>query len=231
MAIFKNLLFLIIFFSFSTHSVELPPLQCLKDVKLIAKDWGAKEWKNRINKNFIAPTNSFGDWVIVRDFKKAVTITKENENRSIIIALDKKNCQREMRVIQKKQSRLSLKKSDKDLKRFVSESSGVFYFISPSMPLSVKGIKPALKAAKKLGVKFFPVLDPAVKKKDMGLVHQIAVKNGLAEIHQFDSFEFRMRNVYIHYPAMIGFKDGKILDVKKYGYEDNFLEDIKLVLK
>lgn len=231
MSITKYFLFLFTFLSFNSHSVELPPLQCLKDVKSIANDWGAKEWKNRINKNFIAPTNTFGDWVIVRDFKKAVTITKENENRSIIIAIDKKNCQREMKVIQKKRSRLSLKKTDQDLKRFVSESRGVFYFISPSMPLSVKGIKPAFAAAKEMGVKFYPVLDPAVKKKDMGLAHQIAVENGLAEIHQFDSFEFRMRNVYIHYPTLIGFKDGKILDVKKYGYEDNFLEDIKLVLK
>ncbi len=101
-------------------------------------------------------------------------------------------------------------KTDVDLEKFVdANKKGVIYVWSKRMGLSERGIADIKKASGKLKL---PVL--------------------ILEDKEIDSMEFKMRDVGNHYPAIMVFKDSKIIPGVKHGYEksDLYQSDITRML-
>ncbi len=208
-------------------------MACPDKVKTFLKDWKAtgvwqEEREAGLGKAFYAsPTNVIGEWVLVRRIPKGTVLSRSRDTGRIEVLLDEKKCSPEVKTFTHKRTQGF---SDKELSEFVLKNkTGVIYVWSPRMDLSVKGISEIRKAAQDKKLPLLILLDkdvtPAEKLKLEKSVGKDAVKT-------VDSFELRMRHAELHFPAILVFKNKKILSEVKYGYEkadrykldlDNFL--------
>ena len=85
------------------------------------------------------------------------------------------------------------------------------------MGLSEKGLKEIKLATKAMKLPVLLLMDKEVSDKELAGLNK---KMGKDVTRRIDSFDFKMRNVSMHFPALIVFKDGKILSGVKYGYEN-----------
>lgn len=225
-------------FSLDSNSIELPEdIACQGKILELAKRWKVSgEWKTRGNESFLAKTDIFGDWMIVQEAEKSVSAIKENQVRSIAVTFDKATCRSQMKVVEKTKANQQKKDligrkllDDRKIEGLVKEGQGIFYFLSPHMPLSINGIESISKAAKKYHLNVTFIVDP--RTTNQVKIDKIARDHSLLQVYQTNSFEFLMRNAYIHFPAVFFYADGKILDFVKYGYEADYSWDIKRVFK
>src|SRR5688572_13392939 len=87
--------------------------------------------------------------------------------------------------------------SDADYQRTLRENPRVlFYALSPSMPLSVDGLKEIRSAAEDLRARLVVLVDPAATAKD-------AASIDYPELRLQRSSELRNRGLQLHYPTVI----------------------------
>jgi hypothetical protein len=98
------------------------------------------------------------------------------------------------------------------------------------MGLSEKGMSEIREAAKKKKLPLLVLLDKEVSKQE---VVKLKSKYGSGNVVQADSFELKMRNASQHFPALLVFKNKKILTKVKYGYEkaSQYELDLERMLK
>lgn len=210
----KVLLFL--FLISAAHSApDVDQLPCAQKVKEQLSEWKAtNEWiKHHIgglkDQFFASPTNVFGEWILLRKVAAGVVVAKTGQHGRIEALIKTGGCTKEVKSYPHSIPEKNLK-SDKDIKKFVeTHKTGVIYVWSPQMGLSEKGKGQISKASKKLKL---PLL--------------------ILEDSEVDSLEFKMRNVDQHYPAVLVFKDSKIVSGVKHGYEksDRYQSDITRML-
>ncbi len=225
------LLFIIL--NLPVFSTELPPLACQDKVNSFLKEWKTTgEWQEEreagLGKSFFAsPTNEIGEWVLVRRIPEGTVLSRSRDAGRIEVMLDQKKCSPLVKSFSHKRTQGF---SDKDLAEFVSKNkTGVIYVWSPRMDLSVKGIAEIKKAAKDKKLPLLILLD-----KDVSAAEKSQLEKALGKdvVKTADSFELRMRHVEMHFPAVLVFKNKKMVSKVKYGYEkadrykldlDNFL--------
>lgn len=108
--------------------------------------------------------------------------------------------------------------TDQDIGKYIrAKKTGVIYVWSPRMGLSEKGLKEIKLATKAMKLPVLLLMDKDVTDKE---AEDFSKKIGKDATRRIDSFDFKMRNVTMHFPALIFFKDGKILSGVKYGHEN-----------
>jgi hypothetical protein len=97
---------------------------------------------------------------------------------------------------------------------------GIVYAWSPHMPFSVNGFATIKKAAAKLGLEVFPVLDPGA---DATAARAAVEKNGLDQsaMMRMESTELFERNMPNHYPSVIVFSGGKVVGPTIPGFKES----------
>jgi hypothetical protein len=223
---------LILFFLFHTAQASvIDILPCQKDLNSMSKEWKATgDWKKEMQgglKNFFyaSPTDKIGEWVLTRSVKDGSVISKISQNGRIEVSFQGKDC-RKIAKTYSHPAPLKGHKIDSDLQRFVSKNKeGVFYVWSPRMALSQKGISEIKDAAKKLKLPLMVLLDKEVSEDEHKKLTKLL---GKPSTQRVDSLELKMRNVSQHFPALLVFKDSKILSEVKYGYEksDRYKSDL-----
>ncbi len=232
MLLMMHVLFLLI--ALSSFAVELPPMACPDKVKTILTEWNAsKEWQEEkqagLKSSFFAtPTNKVGEWVLVRRIPTGTVVSKARDDGRIEIVFDEKKCDSKTKTYtHKKRGGFG----DSDLEAFIKKNkTGVIYVWSPRMSLSENGIKEIQTAARS---KKLPVL--VLMDKDLPESERLKLQTKLGKdvTRTVDSFELSMRHVQMHFPALLVFKDQKILPGVKYGYEkaDRYKLDLNKLLR
>lgn len=229
----KALLFLL--FVSSAHAALFDTFLCKKQLEALSAEWKATgKWEQQYldgldNTFYSSPTDKIGEWIVTKQIVDGSAISKISQSGRIEVAFKGKDCTREEKAYPHTLPAAPMK-SDKDVAAFVTENKeGVIYIWSPRMVLSQNAIPEIKKAAAELKLPVLILLDKDVKKKELTKLRK---KLGPVDTAQIDSFEFRMRNVGQHFPAMLVFKDSKILPEVKYGYEksDRFKLDVTNML-
>lgn len=194
---------------------DVDQLPCAPKVKEQLSEWKAsKEWiRHHIgglkDQFFASPTQIIGEWVLLRKVPSGVVVAKTSQQGRIEALIKTAGCSKEVKTYPHSMPDKK-KKTDKELRDFItSHKTGVIYVWSPQMGLSEKGKGQITQASKKLKL---PLL--------------------ILEDSEVDSLEFKMRNVDQHYPAVLVFKDSKIVSGVKHGYEksDRYQSDISRML-
>jgi hypothetical protein len=233
----KKFVFVLTFLmSFIVYADALDEYRCQEKLRKFIHEWKPdgqweKQYQAGLESYFHASaTQTFGEWVLVRDIPKGVVLAKTDQNGRIEIELIEPDCQQREKVYPHDAPVVGFK-SDKDIAEFMSKhKSGVIYVWSPRMTLSLRGISEIQKATKELKLALLVLLDKQVRDDEL---KELRKSLGLELTTRVDSFEFRMRKIGQHYPAMLVFKDSKILPVVKYGFEKSYRykSDLTLILR
>ncbi len=225
---------LLLIISVSSFALELPPLACPEKVKSILKEWKAtNDWQEEKQAGlkgsfFASPTDKVGEWVLARRIPNGTVLSKARDDGRIEIVFDEKKCDSKTKTYtHKKPSGFT----DTELESFVKKNkTGVIYVWSPRMSLSENGIKEIQTAARS---KKLPVLVLMDKDLPASERQKLEKKLGKDVTRTVDSFELNMRHVQMHFPALLVFKDQKILPGVKYGYEkaDRYKLDLIKLLR
>ena len=172
---------------------------------------------------FRTPTSEFGHWleiVIDADGLPSVFSIK----KSIVMSHEfNSTCQDKLGL--KPGMDFSLRTSDKskstwfgdaDLKKLMLKSNeGLIYVWSPEMTYSAQYYKYFRDVAKKLNLTFTPILDPRSQILDV----EKAISNfGIAPTDvKLNSVELYMRNLTVHYPTTLIYKDGQLSNLPIVG--------------
>lgn len=228
-------IFILFFLITTVHASELDKFSCSGKIKELSHEWKSSEkWIKHYQgglKNFFlaSPTSVVGEWVLVRSLPDGSVISKINQSGRIEAAFLGKDCSKDVKTYPHPAPEKNAK-TDKDIATFVSDNKqGAIYIWSPRMTLSQKGIKEIKGAAKKLKLPLLVLMDKNVTDKEL---HSLRKKLGSIDTQKVDSLELRMREVEQHFPALLVFKDSKILPEVKYGFEksDRFQLDLSRML-
>lgn len=230
------ILFLSLILVFVVKASELPDdIACYQQIQELAIKWNAKkEWKSEEETKYVTQTSTFGSWVIYKVGEKESSLIKEDQLSALRVTFNNKTCEFKTSVTTKEDKGSEDPKNkylltDREVQKIISVGKGVFYFISPSMPLSLSGVENIQKAAQKFDAKVFFVMDP--KETNKTKIELIAKNNKLKEIFQTSSYEFEMQKAYLHFPSLLFYSNGKILPYKKYGHDSDFFWDLKRAFK
>ncbi|MBT4791281.1 MAG: hypothetical protein HON90_06900, partial [Halobacteriovoraceae bacterium] len=191
-----SIILLILFNAFCSFAkVNSPTIdQCKKQVKSVLNKWSCDNfWRHQKPSYYFSPTKDFGKWVILNQDTSAYYLAKSGDRSEIRIQVDKKTCKSHLTTFYKKPSNKNI--TDKKLSQLVKKGKGIIYIWSPQMPLSVDGL---------------PIIKKLAKDKKLNLIVLVDPKTNLNKIREYisseflklpNSYELKMRNVYIHYPT------------------------------
>ena len=226
---FLGYVFICMFFSFSLYALEFK--KCKVQTENILKKWSSQNhWKTDINKfTHYTPSHLLGSWIFYTSEKKNIVISKEDQKSKVTITLAKTDCTSSFNIFQKLQSKKrTLAVTDKELIALTYKKTGLIYIWSPHMPLSFQALTSIEKyKSKNQDLETIILVDPNSK------INKLKQKVPLKWLNKADSFELKMRQAYIHYPTILFFKDGKILNRVKYGFESfkNYQHYFNSILK
>ncbi len=217
------------------HASPVETLPCAKDIQSLATEWKAtNEWSKQLqggleNHFFQSPTGIVGEWVVAKKIPQGAVISKIGQGGRIEVSFEGGNCKKVVKSYPHS-APASGHKVDKDINEFVTKNKeGAIYVWSPRMGLSQNGITEIKKASKNLKLPLLVLLD-----KDVSEAEHKKLKKALGNVvtERVDSLDFRMRNVGQHFPAIMVFKDSKILPEVKYGFEksDGYKSDLVRML-
>lgn len=219
----------------SAHAALFDTFKCKKELETLASEWHAKgNWEQFFlegldNTFYSSETDKFGEWIATKQILDGSAMSKISQSGRVEVSFKGKKCEKESKAYPHPAVPANFK-SDKDIGSYVAEKKeGVIYLWSPRMVLSQKGIEEIKKAATELKLPVLVLLDKDVKSKEL---KKLRKKLGPVDTVQFDSFDFRMRNVAQHFPAVLVFKDSRIQPEVKYGFEksDRYQSDVNRML-
>jgi hypothetical protein len=202
---------------------EIEKFPCFSQFKNLLSEWKVtgewtKEFKKGLgNSMLISTTQTFGEWVLVQKIDKGTVIARADDRGRLEVTFKTDKCVQEVKpYLNDKISPQYF--TDKEIANFLKHNkAGVIYLWSPRMGLSEKGIKEIKLATKAMKLPVLILMDKDVSDKEFATLSK---KIGKDVTRRIDSFDFKMRNVSMHFPALMVFKDGKILSGVKYGYEN-----------
>ncbi len=194
---------------------------CAGEAEKISKSWASldewnKQLQNGLKDHFYAsPTAKVGEWVLIKNVSEGVVLSKADQQGRLEVSLKGRGCTKETTLYPHSPAKTAV--TDVEIRRFVEKNSqGLIYVWSPRMPLSQEGIKEIQSAAKQLKLPLLVLMEKDISPTEK---EKLSKKLGPLVVTDVDSFEFKMRNVSQHYPAIISFKNKKILSGVKYGHE------------
>lgn len=222
--------FLLFFVTSLVHASPVDSFPCAGEIDKLANEWKAtKEWSKELQSGleshfYQTPTDKVGEWVLAKKIHQGAVVSKIGQGGRIEVVFDDK-CNKTVNSYPHS-APVPGHKADKDINEFVTKNKeGVIYVWSPRMGFSQKGIAEMKKASSKLKLPLLVLLD-----KDISEVEHKKLKISLGNIvtERVDSLDFRMRKVGQHFPAIMVFKDSKILPEVKYGFEksDGYKSDL-----
>jgi hypothetical protein len=232
MYLMMYMFFLII--ALSSYALELPPMACSEKVKSALEEWKSTgEWQEEKQAGlkgsfFASPTDKVGEWVLARRIPNGTVVSKARDDGRIEIVFDEKKCESKTKTYTHKRPKGF---TDSELESFIKKNkSGVIYVWSPRMSLSQNGIKEIQTAARSKKLPVLILLDKDIPESERA---KLEAKLGKDVTRTVDSFELNMRHVQMHFPALLVFKDQKILPGVKYGYEkaDRYKLDLIKLLR
>ncbi len=225
---------LLLLITLSSFAVELPPMACPEKVNAILKGWKSTgEWQEEKQAGlkgsfFASPTPRVGEWILVRRIPIGTVVSKARDDGRIEVVFDEKKCEAKTKTYtHKKRPGFG----DSDLESFIKKNkTGVIYVWSPRMTLSQNGIKEIQTAARSKKLPVLVLMDKDLPESER---LKLQAKLGKDVTRTVDSFELSMRHVQMHFPALLVFKDQKILPGVKYGYEkaDRYKLDLSKLLR
>lgn len=216
-------------------AANIETMLCYSTFSPLVKEWGATgEWEKHfqggLDKVFLAsPTKKVGEWVVAREVEDGAVIGKVSQNGRIEAFYSKDKCKQTVKTYPHSAPPKD-HKTDKDIAEFISKNkTGVLFVWSPRMGLSKDGVNQIKKASKNLKLPLMVMLDKETSDKELTALKK---EMGPDVTVRVDSLEFNMRNVGQHYPAMMVFKDERIVPQVKYGYEksDRYQSDVVRML-
>lgn len=223
--------FLVFFVSSLAHAGVLDSLPCASDIKTLSQEWKASEgWSKELqggleNTFYKTPTAVVGEWVLAKKIPGGAVISKIGQGGRLEVSFEGGKCKKVVKSYPHS-APVPGHKIDKDIHEFVTKNKeGAIYVWSPRMGLSKNGIAEIKKASENLKLPLLVLLD-----KDVSEAEHKKLKKALGSVvtERVDSLDFRMRNVGQHFPAIMVFKDSKILSEVKYGFEksDGYKSDL-----
>jgi hypothetical protein len=208
---------------------------CKKELEKLASQWHATgNWEQQYlegldNTFYSSTTDKIGEWVVTKQILDGSAMSKISQSGRIEVSFKGKKCEKDEKAYPHQMPSPNLL-NDKDIESFVTKNKeGVIYIWSPRMILSQNGIEEIKKAGTNLKLPVLVLLDKEITGKEL---KKLRKKLGPVDTARIDSFEFRMRNVGQHFPAILVFKDSKILPGIKYGHEksDRYQSDLANML-
>lgn len=202
---------------------ELEKFQCFPQFKSLLTEWKVtgdwtKEFKAGLGKSMlVSTTQTFGEWVLVQKIDQGTVLARADERGRLEVTFKTDKCVKQVKpyVNDKISSQFF---TDKKIEKYIkSKKTGAIYIWSPRMGLSEKGLKEIQAASKAMKLPVLLLMDKDVSEKEHATLSK---KIGKDLTRRLDSFDFKMRNTSMHFPALMVFKDGKILSGVKYGYEN-----------
>lgn len=213
-------LLLCLLFTLNAFGMDLPPMGCPEKVRSFLKEWKVlNQWQEEKqgglkNSFFASPTSEIGEWVLARRTPKGTVISRARDSGRIEVFLDEKKC---LPVTKSYPHGKRKGFTDSELSKFITtHGTGVIYVWSPRMDLSVKGIQEIQKAAREKKLPLLVLMDKDTPEAERMKLEKTLGKEATRTV---DSFELDMRHVQMHFPAVLMFKDKKILSGVKYGFE------------
>lgn len=213
--------FMFFFLSINISANTFSKYNCAEKIEKIASEWKAKgPWElhstNGLEKGFLASTtDKFGEWVLVRNLTDGAVLSKAESMGRTEVKLSLPDCRSEVKHYTHDKSAPGVHQ-DQLISEFISKNkNGVIYNWSPRMVLSIQGLKEIKAAASKLKLPLLILMDKDASEKELEAHPRVAKE----DMKKIDSFDFKMRNVGLHYPAILVFKDKKIVSKVKYGFE------------
>lgn len=182
--------------------------------KLIEYEKPKGEWRKKINPDmslsFIRPTKVLSRWIRIERSREQEIFKRQTPYDEMIVSYDR-NCQGKMSV--RKISNYDLKGGFNDfaLAELLSKNpKGLILSWSPHMNLSVEAIKYAQETATNKKLPLTILLDPY---SDFKKAQALLVKKGMSDIEmkKISSFELINRNVLLHFPNLVMYKNGEII--------------------
>lgn len=217
--------FILLLISFSVYAdFGLPQFEepsknfkCWKKIQnQMGKDEIEGKWRAKLNpKNsfmYMAPTSRVGRWWILDKEEKFEILVKETAFDRIVFKFPLRNCQPEMAHVVFSNP-LIAGFSDASLAQAMEKNkTGLVYTWSPGMGFSLDGIKAIQKAAENKKLSLTILTDPNADEK---VAKEALAKAGLKNItiNPNISMELRFRNALLHFPNLMMYKDGKMVDV------------------
>ena len=218
-----TILLQLIFLSIYSNAKEPMFTSCKEPINILLNEWEKKgDWEDKTNDLYIVTTEEFGKWIWFKDEGDSITLTKASQTEQLRVNFTKSNCEKKLMVIAIPNK--VAPNDDKSLKRKIAKKNGLIYIWSPQMPLSYRGINSILTAAKKKNIDVTIYMDPTAR---LPINHPYKKEY----LNRIDSFDLKMRDAYMHLPALFAYKNGQMMDPVKYGYEmpEGYEKDIKNV--
>lgn len=226
--------FLISLLFISLSALAASPFEkwpCHDQLLKTSKEWKSSDhWEKHSlggkEEYFLASeTEKIGEWILARKSKKGVALARAYQGGRLEVSFEGAKCEKKIIPYMEKTPPGDYF-SDKDLRSHIEKNkTGIIYVWSPRMGLSEKGIPEIQKAARD---KNLPLL--ILMGKDVPDVEYIKLRSKLGDkvTKRVDSLEFKLRNVDQHYPAILVYKNSKIVSGVKYGFEkaDLYRRDI-----
>ncbi len=188
--------------------------KCFKKMqKLINNEKPKGEWRRKVNPDmtlsFVKPTKVLSRWIRLERSGELEIFKRQTPYDEMIVSYNR-NCEGKMSA--RKISNYEMKDgfTDFELATLLSNNQkGLILSWSPGMNLSVEAIKNAQLTAKEKKLPLTILLDPYA---DLKKAQDLLNKQGLSGVvmKKISSFELISRNVLLHFPNLVMYKNGEI---------------------
>jgi hypothetical protein len=174
-----------------------------------------------------SPTSKVGVWLNFKTNRKETTLVRSTQDNAVSVHFKMPACtpgisteQFDAKLLQTKGRAFT----DSDLVNTLAASKakntkGIIYTWSPRMNLSVTGAKEAIDYAKKEKLNITLLADPEVPTQEL---ESVMKAKGLPEsaVVRMGSSDLANRGILIHFPVMILYSDGKMINKIRPGYAE-----------
>lgn len=188
--------------------------KCFSKMKnLIQHEKPKGEWRKKVNPDmtlsYIRSTRVLSRWIRIERSREFEIFKRQTPYDEMIVSFDR-NCQGKMSVRKISNYQIADGFNDFALAELLSKNpKGLILSWSPHMNLSVEAIKNAQASAKSKKLPLTILLDPyADVKKAKALLQKKGLE--MIEIKKISSFELINRNVLLHFPNLVMYKNGEI---------------------
>lgn len=222
--IFFLLIFPLKLMALSTDSLnDLKDFKCAKEQIELFKSW------NDVNRKWIAhpkedgslvylkPTSEMSVWIGLEKRSEQLIFTRLTPQSVYQVTFDKE-CRKELKIL--KNEIVDYKKipdnfvTDPKLFSIIAKNkTGLIYHFSPKMNLSIDGVKSIVNISNRLKIPTLILMDQNAANEISSVREMFKKRNiQIGEILLSHSLEMYLRRTHIHYPNLILFKNGAIID-------------------
>ncbi|MBY0414557.1 MAG: hypothetical protein K2Q18_10340 [Bdellovibrionales bacterium] len=216
---------------------------CHQEIEHLINEWGSlpkDKWRAVLSSNdkfiYVKPTSKFAVWIEFQEMGEGIELSKVTPGNITAVKFDKK-CQRSFNIMSAKKviSKVPNVVDDQALFGMISKhATGLIFSWSPHMGLSLKGLKIIQQLALGLKLPLIVLMDAQASSEVEFAKKRLEDENiQIGKILIGSSMDLFYRRTHIHYPNLIVFKDGRIVEGMLPGLanENQALDFIKDQLK